>query len=69
MTSMLDRPLKPRTFSPVSWRRRITNYVAALLVSLSLLVAVTPLVMVLWSVAVKGFKAVEIGRASCRERV
>ncbi|BCZ22762.1 phosphate ABC transporter permease PstA [Mycobacterium senriense] len=58
MTSMLDRPLKPRTFSTVGWRRRITNYVATLLVSLSLLVAVTPLVMVLWSVVAKGFKAV-----------
>ena len=58
MTSMLDRPLKPRTFSPVSRRRRITNYVATLLVSLSLLVAVTPLVMVLWSVVAKGFKAI-----------
>ncbi len=58
MTSILDRPLKPRTFSPVSRRRRVTNYVATLLVSLSLLVAVTPLVMVLWSVVVKGFKAI-----------
>jgi phosphate transport system permease protein len=58
MTSMLDRPLKPRTFSPVSRRRRITNYVATLLVSLSLLVAVTPLVMVLWAVVGRGFKAV-----------
>ncbi len=58
MTSMLDRPLKPRTFSPVSRRRRITNYVATLLVSLSLLVAVTPLVMVLWSVVARGFKAI-----------
>lgn len=58
MTSMLDRPLKPRTFSPVSRRRRITNFVATLLVSLSLLVAVTPLVMVLWSVVAKGFKAI-----------
>ncbi|OBI42392.1 phosphate ABC transporter permease PstA [Mycobacterium colombiense] len=58
MTSMLDRPLKPRTFSSVSWRRRITNYIATLLVSLALLIAVTPLVMVLWSVVAKGFKAV-----------
>ena len=58
MTSMLDRPLKPRTFSPVSRRRRVTNYVAALLVSLSLLIAVTPLVMVLWSVVAKGFKTI-----------
>jgi phosphate transport system permease protein len=58
MTSMLDRPLKPRTFSPVSRRRRITDAVATLLVSLSLLIAVTPLVMVLWSVVAKGFKAI-----------
>lgn len=58
MTSMLDRPLKPRTFSPVSRRRRITDVVATLLVSLSLLIAVTPLVMVLWSVVAKGFKAI-----------
>lgn len=58
MTSMLDRPLKPRTFSPVSRRRRIANTIATLLVSLSLLVAVTPLVMVLWSVVAKGLKAI-----------
>lgn len=58
MTSMLDRPLKPRTFSPVSRRRRITDVVATLLVSLSLLIAVTPLVMVLWSVVAKGLKAI-----------
>lgn len=58
MTSMLDRPLKPRTFVPVSRRRRLANYVAAVLVSLSLLVAMTPLVMVLWSVVAKGFRAI-----------
>lgn len=58
MTSMLDRPLKPRTFSPVSRRRRIANTIATLLVSLSLLVAVTPLVMVLWSVVAKGLKTI-----------
>lgn len=58
MTSMLDRPLKPRTFSPVSRRRRIANVVATLLVSMSLLVAVTPLMMVLWSVVTKGFKII-----------
>lgn len=58
MTSMLDRPLKSRTFSPLSRRRRIANHLATVLVSLALLVAVAPLVMVLWSVAVKGFKAI-----------
>ncbi|MEE3752528.1 phosphate ABC transporter permease PstA [Mycobacterium intracellulare] len=58
MTSMLDRPLKSRTFSPLSRRRRTANRVATVLVSLALLVAVAPLVMVLWSVTVKGFKAI-----------
>lgn len=58
MTSMLDRPLKSRTFSPLSRRRRAANSVATVLVSLSLLVAVTPLVMVLCSVVVKGFRAI-----------
>lgn len=55
MTSMLDRPLKMRTFARPSRRRRIVNYVATALVSLSLLIAVTPLVLVLWSVIAKGF--------------
>jgi phosphate transport system permease protein len=58
MNSMLDRPVKPRTFSRLSRRRRIANNVATVLVSLSLLVALTPLVMVLSSVFVKGFKAI-----------
>jgi phosphate transport system permease protein len=58
MNSMLDRPVKSRTFSRLSRRRRVANNVATVLVSLSLLVALTPLVMVLWSVVVKGFKAI-----------
>jgi phosphate transport system permease protein len=58
MNSMLDRPVKPRTFSRLSRRRRIANNVATVLVSLSLLVALTPLVMVLLSVVVKGLKAI-----------
>jgi phosphate transport system permease protein len=58
MNSMLDRPVKPRTFSRLSRRRRIANNVATVLVSLSLLVALTPLVMVLLSVVVKGFSAI-----------
>ncbi len=58
MTSMLDRPLKPRTFSRPSRRRRFANKVATVLVSLSLLVALAPLVMVLWSVVAKGFKVI-----------
>lgn len=58
MTSMLDRPLKPRTFSRPSRRRRVTNNVATALVSVSMVIAVTPLLLVLYSVVAKGFKAV-----------
>lgn len=58
MTSMLDRPLKSRTFSRLNWRRRLANCAATALVSLSMLLAVAPLVMVLWSVVDKGFKAI-----------
>ncbi|OBH05986.1 phosphate ABC transporter permease PstA [Mycobacterium sp. E1747] len=58
MTSMLDRPLKPRTFSRPSRRRRAADHVALALVSLSMVIAVTPLLLVLYSVVAKGAKAV-----------
>ncbi len=58
MTSMLDRPLKPRTFSRPSRRRRVTDRLALALVSLSMAIAVTPLLLVLHSVIAKGFAAV-----------
>ncbi|OBB70130.1 MULTISPECIES: phosphate ABC transporter permease PstA [unclassified Mycobacterium] len=58
MTSMLDRPLKPRTFSRPSRRRRVADHVATVLVSLSMVIAVTPLLLVLYSVIAKGFKAI-----------
>lgn len=58
MTSILDRPLKARTFAGVSLRRRVVNNVAAVLVTLSVVVALVPLVWVLYSVAAKGFHAV-----------
>ncbi|OBG70796.1 MULTISPECIES: phosphate ABC transporter permease PstA [unclassified Mycobacterium] len=54
MTSMLDRPLKSRTFSRPSRRRKVVDRVVTALVWLSLLIAVTPLVAVLWSVVAKG---------------
>jgi phosphate transport system permease protein len=57
MTAMLDRPVKSRTFPGLNRRRRVVNRVATVLVSLSVVIAVTPLVMVLWSVIAKGFKA------------
>jgi phosphate transport system permease protein len=58
MTSTLDRPVKARTFVGVSPRRRIADAVATLLVTLSVLVALVPLLWVLYSVVAKGFGAV-----------
>ncbi|BBX94870.1 phosphate transport system permease protein PstA [Mycobacterium lacus] len=55
---MLDRPLKARTLSGVGRRRRVANNVATALVTLSTVIALTPLLWVLSSVIAKGFKAV-----------
>ena len=58
MTSILDRPLKSRTFTSVSLRRRAADGTATVLVTLSMLVALIPLIWVLYSVVAKGFRAV-----------
>jgi phosphate transport system permease protein len=58
MTSTLDRPVKARTFVGVSPRRRIADAVATVLVTLCVLVALVPLLSVLYSVVAKGFGAV-----------
>ena len=58
MTSILDRPLKWRTISTLGWRRRIANAVATVLVTLSMGIALTPLLWVLCSVFFNGFKAI-----------
>lgn len=58
MTSMLDRPLKPRAFSRPSRRRRAADHLAMGLVSLSTVIAVAPLLLVMYSVIAKGSKAV-----------
>jgi phosphate transport system permease protein len=58
MTSILDRPVKPRTFAGVSLRRRATNSLATVLVTASVLLALVPLVWVLYSVVAKGFATV-----------
>lgn len=58
MTSMLDRPLKPRAFPGVGRRRRVANTLATVLMALSMAIAVTPLVLVLGSVIAKGFKTI-----------
>jgi phosphate transport system permease protein len=58
MTSTLDRPVKVTTFQSVSVRRKLTNNVATVLVTLSVLVALVPLLWVLYSVITKGLAAI-----------
>jgi phosphate transport system permease protein len=58
MTSILDRPLKARTISVLGRRRRVANNLATALVSVSVVIALTPLLWVLCSVIAKGFKAI-----------
>ncbi|HEX3286203.1 MAG TPA: phosphate ABC transporter permease PstA [Mycobacterium sp.] len=58
MTATLDQPVKAPTFQRLSLRRKISNNVATVLVSLSVAIAMVPLVWVLYTVIVKGFGAV-----------
>ncbi|BBY57807.1 phosphate ABC transporter permease PstA [Mycolicibacterium sarraceniae] len=58
MTSTLDKPVKVPTFQAVSLRRKITNNTATVLVTLSVAVAVVPLIWVLYSVITKGLGTV-----------
>jgi phosphate transport system permease protein len=58
MTSTLDQPVKAPTFQKLSLRRKVTNNVATVLVTLSVAVAVIPLVWVLLTVVVKGIGVV-----------
>ncbi|WP_305093975.1 phosphate ABC transporter permease PstA [Prescottella sp. R16] len=58
MTSVLDKPIKAPAFQGVGLRRRITDHTATVLVTLSVLIALVPLVWVLWTVIVKGLPAV-----------
>jgi phosphate transport system permease protein len=58
MTSMLERPVKARRISGVSRRRRVANFVATALVTVSMAIALMPLVWLLYSVVAKGFLAV-----------
>jgi len=57
MAAMLERPVKHQSFEGVGLRRKATNWVATVLVSLSVLVALIPLVWVLYSVVTKGYQA------------
>ncbi|MGI9162014.1 MAG: phosphate ABC transporter permease PstA [Mycobacterium sp.] len=58
MTSTLQSPVKTATFRPISARRKLTNTAATVLVTLSVLVAIIPLIWVLYSVISKGANAV-----------
>lgn len=58
MTSIFDRPLKARRLSRLGGRRRIANIVATVLVSLSMLIALAPLLWLLYAVIAKGYRAV-----------
>lgn len=58
MTATLQSPVKPPTFKAISTRRKLTNQAATVLVTLSVLVAIIPLVWVLYSVISKGAKTV-----------
>ncbi|MCV7081406.1 phosphate ABC transporter permease PstA, partial [Mycolicibacterium insubricum] len=58
MTSMLDKPVKGSTFGKLSLRRRLANDAATVLVSLSVVVAIVPLVWVLYSTISKGIGVV-----------
>ena len=58
MTTTLQTPVKSATFKPISAKRKLTNSAATFLVTLSVLVAIVPLVWVLYSVISKGAKIV-----------
>lgn len=58
VTSTLDRPVKVSNFQGVSLRRKLTNNVATVLVTASVLLALVPLLWVLYSVITKGIGVV-----------
>ncbi len=57
-TSTMDRPVKAPTFQGVGGRRRTTDLVVKVLVTASVLLALIPLVWVLFTVIQKGFAAI-----------
>lgn len=58
MTATLHEPLKPPTFTGISTRRKVVDKLATVLVSLSVVVALVPLLWVLYSVLSKGLRVV-----------
>ncbi|MGI9123185.1 MAG: phosphate ABC transporter permease PstA [Mycobacterium sp.] len=58
MNSALDRPVKPPTFQSLSLRRKTVDRTATVLVSLAMVIAIVPLLWVLYSVVSKGLAIV-----------
>ncbi|MUM15829.1 phosphate ABC transporter permease PstA [Mycobacterium sp. CBMA271] len=58
MTATLDRPVKEPAFHPLSRRRKATNAIATVLVAAAVVVALIPLVWVLYTVFERGFGAI-----------
>lgn len=58
MTATLESPVKGPTFHPISQRRKLTNSIAAALFWTSFVIAMIPLVWLLYTVVSRGFSAV-----------
>lgn len=54
----LDQPVKAPTFQGVSARRKFTNNLATVMVSISVVIAIVPLLWVLYTVIAKGLNAI-----------
>ena len=58
MSTALDQPVKAAAVQPISIGRRIKNHIAALFFVTSFLIALVPLVWVLWVVIQRGWYAI-----------
>ena len=75
MTATLDQPVKAPTFHPVSAGRKLKNNIATTLFTASFVVAMIPLVWLIYTVLAKGITAIPPRRggatplpACCRRR-
>jgi phosphate transport system permease protein len=55
MTATIDAPGKTSVFTQISLRRKLANTTATVLVTLSVAIAIVPLIWVLYSVVTKGY--------------
>ena len=58
ITEALESPIKGPTFHPISTSRKVKNKAATILFATSFLIAMVPLVWVLYTVLERGFSAV-----------